>query len=288
MQEALDQAKDEHLIKVVFSAGLASGKLWRVPLGDGNFDYLGQVVDRAFRLCSAAMPKAIFVDADSIAAANVNRIRSTVGVALKRKGTDYIGSVAKIPLKGFAKLVEFYSLNWTGEQFGVKTSHPGSVYNDKAVKTVDERPVSGGHDPAPKFAVSCFGRFTEWRGNTGRVRRDTGQEYFCHKGNMVSGFDVKPGDEVFFLPVPTDKELEMSESMLPLGCKLEAEVFDVRGQKNVFLKSEVMDRLGHENVYLFWEGEPLKVGDKGTFQLGKGFAKQKNRMTPRADDFVKF
>ncbi|WP_181498130.1 adenylate/guanylate cyclase domain-containing protein [Rhodovulum viride] len=282
-QEALEKAKEDKIIKVVFSTGVASGKFWRVPLGNDRFDYLGQVVDKAFRLCSAAMPKAIFVDADTVVAANVTKVRSTVGSALRRKPAEYVGKTASIQLKGFAKLVEYHSVHWTGEQFGVKPSpSEGGALDGRSALPAKARSLP---QSTSDHEISLIGKFTEWRGNSGRVRTESGNEYFCHKGNVPEGLNVEAGQEVFFIERPTGRELPMAEHMVPLGASFEGEVVDAHG-KNVFLRSAALSTLGHENVYLFWEDEIiLKHGDRGTFYLGKGFSKQKNRYTLRAEGF---
>ncbi len=179
IQEEIDSANDKNRIKCVFSCGIASGQFKKIPASDGKFDYIGQVVDRAFRLCSAAMPRAIFVDSDTIADAQASKISSVVGFALKRTKNDYLGKEESISLKGFSKPVPFHSIHWSSVQFGVKPSHGGR--GDPVVAQMSQQPK------IVESMASQLGQFLGWHGNSGRVSSQ-GREFFCHKGSVVPGF----------------------------------------------------------------------------------------------------
>src|SRR4029078_2486677 len=87
----------------------------------GTADYFGAVVDRAARLCGAGSPSAILVDEETMNNARLLRVRSVVGEALGRNGSDYRGDAQKIILPGISKEVKYFEVHWARDRFGVKS-----------------------------------------------------------------------------------------------------------------------------------------------------------------------
>lgn len=294
VQENIEKLNEQNVINCMFSVGLASGRFKKIPINNEKYDYLGQVVDRAFRLCSAAMPKGIFVDMETVGAANITRISSEVGSVLRRTPTDYVGKPEAIPLKGFGKLVDFHEIFWGRDRYGVKTSHstpmPPMTRDSVEEKRVEEQPVEEQRFAGSRRMTSGSlkgsykGRFTEWRGNCGRVQGDDGTLYFMHKGSVLDGFELTGGEEVFFVVRPTTQQLDKADAVIPIGAKLEGKVVNINGG-NCFLSVSELEREGHDNVYCWIgdaESDPFEIGDYCEFSLTKGFNKQKQRYTMRA------
>src|SRR5690348_4027074 len=89
-----EEVADTIEAKIAFfdcSIAITYGKVVEFETPEGNKDYIGSIVDKAFRLCSAANAKAIFVDRDTIIAAPMHRIASRAGMTSmpRRTATQY-------------------------------------------------------------------------------------------------------------------------------------------------------------------------------------------------------
>ncbi len=128
VQEGIADAQAQNVVPVFCecSIGISFGDVVEFETPDRNKDYIGTVVDRAFRLCSAANAKAIFVDTDSVAAALMMKVQSRIGIstAPKRKPTDYLSPVESVTVKGFTQPVAYYEIFWGSDKYGVR---PGFV-----------------------------------------------------------------------------------------------------------------------------------------------------------------
>ena len=290
MQEELLHNYDKKRITTTMSSGIASGTFKRIPLSGDRADYLGTVVDRAFRLCSAATPRALFVDVDTVYSANIAQVQSEVGSVLGRSPAEYVGDEGKMELKGFSKLVQFHEIHWAKDRYGIKTSHGASDPQSRKNQN-DQTQISNQQHSVPGHEqISRFGTFTFWRGHTGRVNAEDGEVMFCHKGSVLEGFEVKEGAEVFFIAEEQpDKPMNHASRIIPLGVELSGEVINVNGN-NGFLRSSILTEHGHENVYA-WVGDfedPVQLHDNCTFSLGKGYSAPKHRTTPKAENLEIF
>jgi len=287
MQEALLHAFDDNKIRCAMSAGIASGSLKKIPISEKKFDYLGSVVDRAFRLCSAANPRAIFVDADTVISANMSKVISEIGKVLGRDSSEYAGEPGKLQLKGFSKLVKFHEIYWSKDRYGIKSSYESLNSPRERADKRDIRPTKVDVD---KTAVSLLGKFTGWigNGNVGRVATADGVEYFCHKGSVLEGFELNGGEEVFFVKETMDgKPLDHANNIVPLGVSLSGSIINVVGN-NGFVQCPILASHGHENLYT-WLGETegeVRPNDLCKFTLSKGFSRPKQRYTPNATNLV--
>jgi class 3 adenylate cyclase len=120
IQETIRDAVFERRVRLECACALASGEVVAFLDAQQNEDYLGLVVDRAARLCSIASAQAIFVDARTIASAQLNKVRSSVGVALRRSIEDYCGAGERAGLRGFVEPVRYHEIRWDQGLFGPK------------------------------------------------------------------------------------------------------------------------------------------------------------------------
>src|SRR2546422_10304054 len=93
------------VIDFTCSAAVTTGWVRGFTTPVGTPDFVGSVVDKAFRLCGFANAKAIFVDTTTVGAASSLDIISRFGNAVDRQPDEYIGEVVKGSLKGFAQSV---------------------------------------------------------------------------------------------------------------------------------------------------------------------------------------
>jgi cold shock CspA family protein len=121
LQEALEDGVEGRLVRFACSIGIATGTAIRFESPHNDVDYLGQVTDRAARLCDVASPQAIFVDTFTLDNAQMTRIASKVGEALRRTPGEYKGESQKATLKGFPAPVQYHEVKWSQQLFGIKS-----------------------------------------------------------------------------------------------------------------------------------------------------------------------
>lgn len=126
IQETIAKAAANGMIGFTCSVGISTGEVVGFTTPSGNLDFVGRDVDKAFRLCSAANAKAIFVDTATLGAANTTRFESEFGKAVRRSSDQYTGDAQKVPLKGFEQPVAYHEILWDELPHGVK---PSSVTN---------------------------------------------------------------------------------------------------------------------------------------------------------------
>jgi class 3 adenylate cyclase/cold shock CspA family protein len=204
----LERIRDENrkrLVKFSCSIGIASGEAREFEVVQGAKDYIGSTVDRAFRLCGAANANAVFVDSETTAAANMNRVTSQVGAALNRKTGEYQGPSQLITLKGFASPVSYYEIWWDRDRYGVSAQFvTGSTKKDS-----DERPATAVVGDQARLEESgtgsdwLIGRVKEWRSDQGFGFIGAGDEDFYFNAGYLFSAGSKPveGDRVVFLPL---------------------------------------------------------------------------------------
>jgi class 3 adenylate cyclase len=198
IQEAIQEAsahRDGSRGTVDFSCsiGIATGQVVGFIIPTGSQDFVGNVVDKARRLCDAASPKAIFIDRATEAAANMMRIKSKLGEAMSRTADQYQGDVQRAPLKGFSQPVDYYEILWGQQLYGLKSeavtdstdrfrqaqrntttaSQPREVGRDLGTTLRDDRRV-GEVKSWPDGKNFCFLRDTR-----------NGEEFFCPKESIV-------------------------------------------------------------------------------------------------------
>ncbi|MFD1149850.1 hypothetical protein ACFQ3T_22185, partial [Saccharothrix hoggarensis] len=110
------------IIDFTCSAALTTGEVRRFTTPNGTPDFVGSVVDKAFRLCAFANAKAIFVDTATVGAANAMNIKSVFGKAAVRQAGEYTGEVQKAVLKGFAQPVAYQEILWDQQLYAVASA----------------------------------------------------------------------------------------------------------------------------------------------------------------------
>lgn len=200
VQEAIKDAVSERHVRLYCSYGVATGEVMTFVGENDQVDYLGLVVDRAQRLCSIASAQAILVDTATIASAQLNKVRSTVGSVLRRNVEDYQGELEKANLAGFAQPVPYREIRWDQQLFGLKS---------RVVTAAIDSAEAPGATSAPRPS-STTGR--QKRGRAGTVRLwnadrgqgfidgNDGQSYYTDARFLVGTEGLDDGELVFFHP----------------------------------------------------------------------------------------
>jgi len=220
IQEAIQRGVDAKQVQVAVSIGLATGELVAFDSPSGTRDYLGLTVDRASRLCAAASAQAVFVDAATVASAQMNRVLSEVGKVLRRSIEEYHGQLQRTPLKGFPEPVPYHEILWGPQYFGLKsdvmTATVGPSRPAGVIGSVAPRPVTAAAKARPPKAQ----RGTVKRALPDRkafIDGDDGVTYFTDGRYAVSGDDdLCDGDVVWFvvLPSPGDSRCPIAAAAL--------------------------------------------------------------------------
>lgn len=184
------------------SIGISTGSMVKFHAKDLQDDYIGVVVDRAARLCSAASANAVFVDEETIDGANITKIRSRIGDALKRKAAEYRGEVYHLPLKGFPTPIGCYEILWGRDRLGIRTPIISLPDQNKGLVRQEEskRP------PPPERDLEEYGSGSvkNWSEDEryAFIRGDDQVDYFTNPA-VIIGRDLPDiGNRVFFLRRP--------------------------------------------------------------------------------------
>ncbi len=110
------------MVEMTCSVGISSGEVISFTTPSGTQDFVGAQVDKAFRLCSAANQNAIFIDSQTVGAANINKFKSRIGTELGWSWEEYLGDPQRTTLKGFAAAVSYHELKWDYQRHGVASA----------------------------------------------------------------------------------------------------------------------------------------------------------------------
>lgn len=255
------------------SIAVTTGEVVRfcTPGDDEHEDYVGTVVDRAFRLCSAASPQAVFIDAVTITSAPMNKVRATLGRALRRSPNDYQGDLQSLSLKGFSAAVDYYEILWDAQRYGVKSEVPTSAVRNAAAAI-----SAPGAVQTPSDRRSLKGQVSSWRLDQARGWVSSeGEDFFCSAVNLIGATELKPGSAVVFAPhdalIPGKNRLATCVmSVGSMGEGLLERVID-KGDGRALGFVRVADSYGNSvNIVAYLDDNPngLEEGDAVQFEVG--------------------
>jgi class 3 adenylate cyclase/cold shock CspA family protein len=209
VQEALEEGVEGRLVRFSCSIGIATGTAVRFDSPQGGIDYLGQVTDRASRLCDVASPQAIFVDTVTLDNSLVNRLTSKVGDALRRLPAEYKGEVQKAQLKGFAVPVEYHEIKWSQQLFGVKSKvMTASIDSSAPPRSRLAIPHAAPSLQAIRGERGVRGTVRTWNEEhrRGFIEAADGERFYTDMRFVVADDELDVDDIVYFVPRPPTTE----------------------------------------------------------------------------------
>ena len=276
VQEGLAEARGDKTIGCACSVGIAYGDVVEFDKADSDGvirkDYIGTVVDRAFRLCSAANANAVFVDLDTITAAAMNRVQSKVGAtAPKRKAAEYQGAVESVRAKGFPKPIEYHEILWHTSRFSVRPATATNLSRQEpAVETVNASPElkreSGTESPWRLGRVSMWNSAKAF----GFVRLDEEDFYFNAPLLFRGDKPVARGDEVWFIPTDASQKNRLAKHVVKLGAFLEGKLDRVHDKGFGFVHCKTDDGELYRIFVFLGQTGPWQPGTEIEFEVERG------------------
>jgi class 3 adenylate cyclase/cold shock CspA family protein len=201
IQEKVRSQRTEARGNLQCAIGIATGKVTTFSNPDADTEeIIGEIVDRAMRLCGIASAGAILVDSSTVASANLGTVHSAHGEMIHRSGTDYLSTPQLAPLKGFTRLVSYHEVLWDERMYGVRPS-----VLTEAAKAAERpsAPVDAAGQPGPSPEKYISGHVQRWyteRGNGFILSDAKGFFYFDSRFAVdLAGVEVWPGARVFFV-----------------------------------------------------------------------------------------
>jgi len=253
VQELLAQAQQSKQVFCDCSIAITYGTVVEFDTPNAAKDYIGTVVDKAFRLCSVANAKAIFVDADTIIAAPMNRVQSRMGLNSmpSRTATQYQGTKQSVKVKGFSQPVEYHEILWASSSYDVRKEFVTSL--SAAVESASSSQATVA-SPRATVGWSKRGRILNLSERFGFIRALDGEEFWFNADYLFRrSIQVKPGDEVWFNPLdpfPSKKSRRASD-VLPLGGQLDGTIEKVITTKGFAFVNCTSDRHETKQIFLF-------------------------------------
>jgi class 3 adenylate cyclase len=197
----------EQIIDFHCSAAISTGSAVAFRGHSGGPDFVGPAVDKVFRLCGAASGCALFVDTQTLGAANTTRFTSTFGKAVKQQPDQYIGELQRVELKGFPLPESYHEILWDRQLHGVKSAAVTASATRTAVdvKALPLRvPTPRNAEPGRALAERHHGELTFWDADrdVGFVESTTGESFFLSTRQLVFRDDAAKlavGTEVAFI-----------------------------------------------------------------------------------------
>jgi class 3 adenylate cyclase/cold shock CspA family protein len=293
IQEAINKASQgtgdaAGVVDFACSIGISTGEVVEFLSPHDNLDFVGTVVDKAFRLCAAANAKAIFIDTTTLGAANMIRIAARLGSALGWQPDQYQGDVQRAVLPGFVQPVAYHEIKWDQQLYGVKSETvTASTERLRPAVTRSTPAVGTAGRAVPRTVERHRGEITNWRADRGfGFVRDpaTGEDFHFSSRLLVYPDDTEklaPGREVTFAAVGAlegDKKRQAG-ALLVVGEPADGRLVNLQ-EDRPYGWIRVEDDLGHHNLVYVARSELTgrKVGDLLGFTVGatdKGaFARQ--------------
>jgi hypothetical protein len=160
IQENLESLRHENKLQCQCSIAITTGRPVEFRVS-GATDYIGATVDLAARLCGAANPNAIWADTNTVSAANMARVRSTVGNAMRRGVAEYRTGEESVRLKGFGEPVSYHEIVWSTTPFGVRNSVVTQIIRNDTQRVDSAQSKSGARDESGSGALEPSSRGTQ-------------------------------------------------------------------------------------------------------------------------------
>ncbi|GAA1436205.1 hypothetical protein GCM10009601_63170 [Streptomyces thermospinosisporus] len=280
IQEMLRAENKNTLKECLATIGIATGHVVEYQAPGGGLDYVGSVVDRAARLCSAAAPQAIWVDSATVVSANMLKVTSMMGQAMDYGPDDYLSETEqKVQLKGFPEPVRYREVIWRQEPVGVRGGVLTETIEKQSTQAATMQPAftpAGPPHQAPPPTMD--GVVKRWDATLGRGFISTSSEHGDHyvdRRFIVGEEDLTEGSSVRFVPLPP-----LQEGKQPLaGCTVQEghrikghfqRVFPAKGYSFV----DVIDSRGNRQalfVFLGPEADSRRPGDQVTLQVCRNY-----------------
>lgn len=273
IQEDLKMADRHKKVFVSCSIGISAGKFKRFETSCGGLDYIGSVVDKAARLCSAASPMAIFVDRATINSAMMNNVKSKLGDLLDRSVDDYTGDQQKISLKGFTQPVSYHEIKWDNNLFGIKSQviTNNTKIVDQAAKTIPQ--TSGTTTEIRTGFVNAWNNVKHF----GFIVSDnpTQESFYTNPSYTVGEVELSINTPVLFIasnPIGSSKN-RLASTVVILGERYRGTITrhtakDLQNQiATTTIRSSESNRMDFF-TYLGSNPENIKIGDSIEFIVG--------------------
>jgi class 3 adenylate cyclase len=281
VQESMAEAQEKKVVSCDCSIGIAYGEMVEFETADGRKDYIGTTVDKAFRLCSVANSKAVFVDPDTCAAAAMNRVRCRIGLASvpRRTVADYQGQVESVKVKGFSNPVEYYEMLWGTTRYSVKppiVTELSSGRMPPAAIAPPPVPASARVSPAPANPPAAAGWLrgviTSLNDRFGFIKSQSGEDFWFNSTYLFRhAHSVRVSDAVWFIPANalTGAKNRRASAILPLGSVLDGKLERVSPQGYGFVLSP-NDR-GETKQFFVYLGDatPWSAGMEIEFRISE-------------------
>lgn len=269
IQEMMADARARNMVKCSCSTAIASGTLIEFDLPIGAKDYIGTVVDRAFRLGVSANANAIFVDTDTVAAASMTKVVSAVGTstAVRRTASEYQGKEESLRLKGFSSPVAYHEILWENSRFSIKPPF------------ASELSTTPSRAPAPSITSRGAQKAAWARGTVKTLGPRFGwiegpeEEVFWFNNDYLFSADhpVVSGREVWFVPLPAIEEGKNRRAsvIIPFGATLSGELIGVFPEGYGFAACG-SDSTGTFSIFVnLGDASSWAKGDVVTFDVGE-------------------
>ncbi len=225
VQEKIAEAQAEGRVSCECSIGVAYGEVVEFDTPEGHKDYIGTIVDKAFRLCSAANSRAVFVDGTTISAASMTRVKSKQGVAStpKRPVAEYQGREETVKAKGFLNPIPYYEILWGSTRYGVRGEFVTGLSSEKPHEP-KQPPVPEARPPAA--ADWLRGKVVTQTDSFGFI--NSGDEDFWFNNSFLfrRSLPVNVDDVVWFKPADPfrDAKNRRATDVVALGAELDGEL----------------------------------------------------------------
>lgn len=203
IQEALEDGVEGRQVRVACSIGVATGEAVTFETTPGVQDYIGEVVDRASRLCSVASPQAIFVDTATTASAQMNKVRSKLGAVLRRRIAEYQGDEQKTTLKGLATPVSYQEILWSQQPFGLKSKVVTATIDSAAERVTPARKLATLQPHGERGQRGLVDRWDAAKRQGFLVGEDGERFYTDERYLVVEDDDLRADDVVYFVARPS-------------------------------------------------------------------------------------